>query len=509
MHAAAAMPGKGAERIAGRALSAQMSRGARLTRRRIGHIFSHASSFAGESGLRAGAEGETAPETLRPKDREEERDSGKRRGAFGAPPTDGRNPQGGSIERRSGEISQVTGQRGRAEKRNVRCLRIAPKAGEFALTAEPDLPHAPLALLPLDGLHRRLGARMAPFAGYDMPVQYASGIVAETLHTREKAGLFDVSHMGQAILSGAGAARALESLVPADLAGLAPGRTRYTQFLGSDGGILDDLMVTRLPGVEERLFLVANAARKAADFELIRTALPQADLAVLDRALIALQGPRAASVLGALLPGAEDMPFMSWRAFDDGASSVFVSRSGYTGEDGFEISLRTERAESFVTRLLENGDVAPVGLGARDALRLEAGLPLYGHDLDETTDPVEAALAWSIGKRRRAEGGFPGFARIAAALRDGPARLRVGLLPQSKAPVREGATLFAPGGEVVGHVTSGGFAPTLQRPIAMGYVARAHAAPGAALATELRGSRIEVAVAPLPFVPHRYFKPQN
>lgn len=379
------------------------------------------------------------------------------------------------------------------------------------MTAQPqtDPKSAPLAHLPLDALHRSLGARMAAFAGYDMPVQYASGIVSETLHTRQKAGLFDVSHMGQAILAGAGAARALETLAPADLAGLMAGRTRYTQLVDDRGGVLDDLLVTRLPGVEERLLLVVNASRKTSDFALIAERLPQFDLILLDRALIALQGPRAAAVLGALLPGAEDLPFMSWRAFDEGVSSFFVSRTGYTGEDGFEISVRADRAELFVAGLLQNADVAPVGLGARDALRLEAGLPLYGHDLDETTDPVEAGLAWSIGKRRRMEGGFPGFERISAALRDGPSRLRVGLLPQTKAPVREGAILISQSGEVVGHVTSGGFSPTLQRPIAMGYVARDHAVPGVSLATELRGQRIGVEVAPLPFVAHRYFKPHS
>ncbi|MGJ0394474.1 MAG: glycine cleavage system aminomethyltransferase GcvT [Methylocystis sp.] len=374
------------------------------------------------------------------------------------------------------------------------------------MTAQPNSDSAPPAHLPLDALHRSLGARMARFAGYDMPLQYASGIVSETLHTRQKAGLFDVSHMGQAILAGAGAARALESLTPADLVGLAPGRMRYTQLLNENGGILDDLMATRLPGVEERLLLVVNAARKTGDFALIRERLPQFDFIPLNRALIALQGPRAASVLGALLPGAEDLPFMHWQAFEEGVSSFFVSRSGYTGEDGFEISMPVDGAELFVKALLGNEDVAPAGLGARDALRLEAGLPLYGRDLDETTDPVEAGLAWSIGKRRRADRGFPGFARIDAALSEGPQRLRVGLLPQTKAPVREGAILISQSGEVVGHVTSGGFSPTLQRPIAMGYVAREFATPGASLATELRGNRIGVDVAPLPFVAHRYHK---
>ena len=363
-----------------------------------------------------------------------------------------------------------------------------------------------LAKLPLDALHRSLGARMAPFAGYDMPLQYEAGIVAETLHTRRGASLFDVSHMGQAILGGAGAARALENLTPADLMSLAPQRTRYTQLLNENGGILDDLMITRLPGVEERLLLVVKAARKQQDFALIAASLRRFDFNPLDRALLALQGPRAAAVLGALLPGAEDLAFMGWRAFDFGGAPLFVSRSGYTGEDGFELSVRAEHAADLAHLLLAHEDVAPAGLGARDALRLEAGLPLYGHDLDETTDPVEASLGWSIGRRRRAEGGFPGDARIRQGLEQGPARSRVGLLPRSKAPLREGAELYA-SETLVGHVTSGGFSPTLQRPIAMGYVAIKYANVGATLSATLRDRRIEVDVAGLPFVPHRYFKP--
>jgi len=377
---------------------------------------------------------------------------------------------------------------------------------------ERDLASAALASLPLDALHRRLGARMAPFAGYDMPLQYEAGIVAETLHTRRRASLFDVSHMGQAILGGAGAARGLESLTPADLASLSPGRTRYTQLLNENGGILDDLLVTRLPGVEERLLLVVNAARKHVDFPLIAAALPQFDFHPLDRALLALQGPRAAEVLGARLPGVEDLPFMGWRAFDFGGAPLFVSRSGYTGEDGFEMSLRAEHAEEFARFLLAHEDVAPAGLGARDALRLEAGLPLYGHDLDETTDPVEAGLGWSIGKRRRMEGGFPGFERIRLALEQGPARKRVGLEPRSKAPLREGAKLSAPEEGAIGQVgavTSGGFSPTLQRPIAMGYVASGYANLATTLSAPLRDKCVDVAVTALPFVPHRYFKTSN
>ncbi|MBM3564111.1 MAG: glycine cleavage system aminomethyltransferase GcvT [Alphaproteobacteria bacterium] len=363
-----------------------------------------------------------------------------------------------------------------------------------------------LAKLPLDALHRRLGARMAPFAGYDMPLQYEQGIVAETVHTRRAASLFDVSHMGQAILAGAGVARALENMTPADLISLAPERTRYTQLLNENGGILDDLLITRLPGVEERMLLVVNASRKREDFALIGAALPRFDFNPLDRALLALQGPRAAAVLGALLPGAEDLAFMGWRAFDFGGAPLFVSRSGYTGEDGFELSVRAEHSEDLAHLLLAHEDVVPAGLGARDALRLEAGLPLYGHDLDDTTDPVEAGLGWSIGRRRRVEGGFPGFERIRQAFERGPVRKRVGLLPQTKAPLREGAILCAPDGETVGHVTSGGFSPTLQRPIAMGYVLSECANDGSTLSATLRDKRIGVDLAALPFVPHRYFK---
>ncbi len=346
---------------------------------------------------------------------------------------------------------------------------------------------------------------MVPFAGYDMPLHYAAGIVAEHLHTRAKAGLFDVSHMGQAILAGPGAARLLETLTPADLMELAPERTRYTQLLDESGGILDDLMATRLPGRDERLFLVVNAATKRQDFALIARKLPQLALHVQEaRAMLALQGPRAADALKGLLPGVEELSFMDWRAFDFEGAGVYVTRSGYTGEDGFEISLPCAVAEGFALRLLDHPDVAPIGLGARDSLRLEAGVCLYGHDIDATTDPVEAGLTFSIGKRRRIEGGFPGFARIRAALDRGPARLRVGLSPQGKAPVREGAPILAGDGREVGRVTSGGFSPSLARPIAMGYVERALAAPGTPLHTELRGKTVELVVTKLPFLPHRY-----
>jgi aminomethyltransferase len=384
----------------------------------------------------------------------------------------------------------------------MRGAALGPESVVSDPVAIQRLPH-----IPLDALHRRLGARMAPFAGYDMPVQYPAGIVAEHLHTRSKAGLFDVSHMGQAILAGAGAARLLESLAPADILGLASERTRYTQFLNESGGILDDLMVTRLPGRDERLFLVVNAVTKARDFALLKARLPSLMLRVLDeRALLALQGPSAARILPQLLPGAEDMVFMEWRAFDYKGGGVYVSRSGYTGEDGFEISIPIALAEEFASRLLDHPDVAPIGLGARDSLRLEAGLCLYGHDIDETTDPIEAGLSWSISKRRREEGGFPGYERVHTALEGGLTRRRIGLLPQSKTPVREGAVIFTKAGRRMGRVTSGGFSPSLSRPIAMGYVACEFAEPGARLITEVRGKGVELCVAPLPFVPHRYFK---
>ncbi|HEY8578710.1 MAG TPA: glycine cleavage system aminomethyltransferase GcvT [Beijerinckiaceae bacterium] len=359
---------------------------------------------------------------------------------------------------------------------------------------------------PLHALHARLGARMAAFAGYDMPIQYPAGVLAEHRWTRDSAGLFDVSHMGQAILEGLDAARGLETLVAADLVALPEGRTRYTQLLNAAGGVLDDLMVTRCAGRREgaeRLLLVVNAARKEADFALIRARLPHLVLTPLeDRALLALQGPLAVDALAAHWPALRDMPFMSF--VTEGAR--FAWRSGYTGEDGFEISTPAQEAEAFAQRLLEDPRVRPVGLGARDSLRLEAGLCLYGHDLDETTSPVEAGLAWSIGRRRRAEGGFPGAERILRELRDGPARRRVGLALEGRQPAREGAEIVTPAGEEVGRVTSGGFAPSLDRPVAMGYVAAAHAGPGARLDLRVRGKALPARVVATPFVPHRFVR---
>jgi aminomethyltransferase len=372
---------------------------------------------------------------------------------------------------------------------------------------------AELKVTPLDALHRELGARMAPFAGYDMPIQYRSGILAEHAHTRAKAGLFDVSHMGQAWLEGPdyeSAARAMERLCAADLMGLAPGRQRYSQLLNAEGGIVDDFMATRPVGDAHGLYLVFNAARKDVDAELVAAHLPEGFVfrRLEDRALLALQGPAAAAVLQRVT-GADEigaMPFMSANKYVWGAVDAFVSRSGYTGEDGFEISLPAKEAETFARRLLGEPEVAMIGLGARDTLRLEAGLCLYGHELDETTDPIEAGLAWSIQKRRRAESGFPGAARIQAALASGPSRRRVGLRLEGRAPAREGAEIVGSDGEKVGIVTSGGFGPSVGAPIAIGYVAAKFAAPGTELSLLVRGKPLNAKVAALPFHPHAYFR---
>ena len=380
------------------------------------------------------------------------------------------------------------------------------------MAADAGSPDEVLKQTPLHAQHVALGARMVPFAGYDMPVQYRDGIIAEHNWARENAGLFDVSHMGQAYLEGPDAGRLLESLVPADISGLEERRTRYTQLLNDQGCILDDLMVTRRgprkPG-EECLLLIVNAARKHADFALIREKLPQLKLTVIeDRALLAIQGPKAVEVLSRGWPGiGGNMPFMSfWSSETSGhfGMGFYFWRSGYTGEDGFEISLPGDMAAGFIERHLSGPSVKPIGLGARDSLRLEAGLCLYGHDIDETTSPVEAGLVWSIGKRRRSEGGFPGFARIKEELTNGPSRKRVGLLLDGRQPAREGADIATKDGAMIGKVTSGGFSPTLQRPIAMGYVASAHAAHGTLLDIIVRGKLLPAVVSPMPFVPHRY-----
>ncbi|WP_067220681.1 glycine cleavage system aminomethyltransferase GcvT [Stappia indica] len=371
----------------------------------------------------------------------------------------------------------------------------------------------PLLSTPLTDLHRELGARLVPFAGYEMPVQYPAGIIAEHSHTREKAGLFDVSHMGQAWLVGPDhetTARALEAMVPSDVAVLKPGRQRYTVLLNAEGGIVDDLMVARPQGAENegRLFLVVNASRKAVDYALIAANLPDnVTLEVIeDRALIALQGPMAAEVMAAHAPAAADMAFMGVAQMEFDGIAVYVSRSGYTGEDGYEISVPAGAAEPLARALLADERVAPIGLGARDSLRLEAGLCLYGHDLDETTSPVEGAITFVLQKRRKEEANFPGAARILSELADGPSRVRVGLTLAGRAPAREGAEIRAADGSVIGVLTSGGFAPTLGAPIAMGYVDPAHAAVGTPVKLVVRGRELEASVAEMPFVPQRYHR---
>lgn len=367
---------------------------------------------------------------------------------------------------------------------------------------------------PLYDLHVSFGGKMVPFAGYDMPVQYPAGVLKEHLQTRSAAGLFDVSHMGQIALrpkSGKveDAARALERLVPQDILAIAPGRQRYAQFTNADGGILDDLMVANFG---DHLFLVVNAACKEADEAHLRANL--ASDCVIDslegRALIALQGPKAESALAKLCAEVPAMTFMDAGPHQVAGLACFVSRSGYTGEDGFEISVPAAGAERLAKTLLENPDVMPIGLGARDSLRLEAGLCLYGHDIDTTTTPVEAALEWSVQKSRRSggvrAGGFPGAEKILAHFDNGASRRRVGLLAQGRAPVREGALLFADAtsSEPIGQVTSGGFGPSLNAPVAMGYVPKALSALDTKIFAEVRGQRLPLTVAAMPFVKNTY-----
>jgi aminomethyltransferase len=375
-------------------------------------------------------------------------------------------------------------------------------------------PPSGLKRTPLHALHLASGGKMVPFAGYDMPVQYGTGVLREHLHTRAHAGLFDVSHMGQIALrpkSGKlqDAALALERLVPQDMLAVAPGRQRYAQFTNESGGILDDLMVANF---SNHLFLVVNAACKAEDEAHLRAHL--SDLCIIeplpDRALIALQGPKAESVLAKLCREAPAMRFMDAGPRRVGGIECFVSRSGYTGEDGFEISVPAEAAERLAGDLLADGDVLPVGLGARDSLRLEAGLCLYGHDIDTSTTPVEGGLEWSIQKSRRKggarPGGFLGADLILSQLEQGAPRRRVGFKPEGRAPVREAAALFADAAssEPIGAVTSGGFGPSLNAPVAMGYLPLPLATPGALVFAELRGQRLPLKVSPMPFVPNTY-----
>jgi len=387
-----------------------------------------------------------------------------------------------------------------------------PQAGGIvAGAAAPQAAAAALKQTPLHSLHVTRGARMVPFAGYDMPVQYPDGIIAEHNHVRTEAGLFDVSHMGQAFLVGADhetVARALETLVPADILNLAPGRQRYTQFTDESGGILDDLMVTRSADPDEDgvLMLIVNAATKDADYAHLAARLPagvrliRAD----HRALIAVQGPRAVLAVGRHCPEAVALRFMGAITTRFDGIECHISRSGYTGEDGYEISCKATRVRAIVERLLSEPSVRLIGLGARDSLRLEAGLCLYGHDIDTTTSPVEAALTWSIQKRRREEGGFPGAERVQRELRDGATRLRVGIRPDGRAPAREGTEIQSAEGVAIGKITSGGFGPSVNGPISMGYVAKDFAAPGTAVQLIVRGKPLPAQIVTLPFVPHRY-----
>jgi aminomethyltransferase len=370
---------------------------------------------------------------------------------------------------------------------------------------------------PLHGLHVAAGARMVPFAGYDMPVQF-DGVMAEHRWTREQAGLFDVSHMGPCFLTleaGIGGGDAaheaiaalVEELVPSDIKGLKPGQARLTVLLNAAGGILDDLIITRPLGEAEQgaLYIVVNGAMKAQDWAIFETAF--AGRAVLtradDRILFALQGPQAASIMSSFFPGCEDLSFMHHMPFEMNGARCIVSRCGYTGEDGFEVLIAPGAGLPLIEEMLADERVRPVGLGARDTLRLEAGLCLYGHDLSPEISPVEADLAWVIQKRRREAGDFPGAERILRELKEGPARKRVGIRPLERAPAREG-TEISRDGAIIGHVTSGGFGPSVEGPVAMGYVAAAHAAPGTKIDLMIRGTPRPAEIAPLPFVPHRY-----
>jgi aminomethyltransferase len=345
---------------------------------------------------------------------------------------------------------------------------------------------------------------MVPFAGYDMPVQY-EGIIAEHVWTRTNAGLFDVSHMGQLLVHGRGADKALENLLPSDLLAQGDMKLKYSLLLDADGGIIDDLMVTRRG---EDFYIVVNGATKHGDIHEFETRLPREIVVdhMKEQALLALQGPRAAEVLDSIVPGVSELSFMEGRAFQWGDETLWISRSGYTGEDGFEISVRGSAVDALAEALVLNDLVKPIGLGARDSLRLEAGLPLYGHDLGHHTTPVMAGLNFAINKRRRGEGGFAGSLRILAELESGPAQKRVGFNVEGRQPVREGALVLDGEGNELGKITSGGFSPSLQRPIAMGYVATPFANVGTELKLEQRGKLFDARVAAMPFVPHRYHR---
>ncbi|MBD8678107.1 glycine cleavage system aminomethyltransferase GcvT [Sphingomonas sp. CFBP 13720] len=390
---------------------------------------------------------------------------------------------------------------------------LADPAHELRADGTDPVEELPPQVLPLDAWHRAHGGRMVPFAGYTMPVQY-EGIMAEHLWTRESAGLFDVSHMGQLLIHGTDAVAALEALLPGDLAILKSAKMRYSLLLDDNGGILDDLMVTRLGDSQPfgeaegaAFYMVVNGATKYDDIGHLREHLPDAITLnhLDDRALLAVQGPKAVDALDRIVPGVAALTFMTAGAFAWQGHALWISRSGYTGEDGFEISLPEEAAADFADAITAEPEVKPIGLGARDSLRLEAGLPLYGHDLSPDITPVAADLGFALSKRRREEGGFPGAERILAERRDGPALKRVGLIVEGRQPVREGAEVIDDAGTVVGHVTSGGFGPSVQLPIAMAYLPPALAQGGVVTLLQ-RGKRHPARVVPMPFVPHRYVR---
>jgi len=358
--------------------------------------------------------------------------------------------------------------------------------------------------LPLDAWHRSRGARMVPFAGYEMPVQY-EGIIAEHLWTRENAGLFDVSHMGQLLIHGHNVDAALETLMPGDFRAAADMKPKYSLLLDDDGGIIDDLMATRRG---EDFYVVVNGATKHGDIAVMQNRLPGGVVVdyMKEQALLALQGPRAVDALETIVPGVRELGFMQGGPFNWKGNNLWISRSGYTGEDGFEISVASIAAAELADAITAHELARPIGLGARDSLRLEAGLPLYGHDLDLGTTPVMADLTFAINKRRRAEGGFPGAMRILAELQNGAVQKRVGFEVEGRQPVREGALVLDGEGNEVGKITSGGFSPSLQRPIAMGYVASHLAENGTTLKLEQRGKLFDARVVPMPFVPHRYHR---
>lgn len=368
-----------------------------------------------------------------------------------------------------------------------------------------------LEITPLHALHIEMGAKMVPFAGYDMPVQYKDGVLAEHLHTRASAGLFDVSHMGQAFLVGPDhetVCRALEALVPGEILGLTPGAIRYTLLLNAEGGIRDDLMVTRTQR-DGTLFLIVNAACKHRDFAHIEAHLPDGVVLqrIEDRALIALQGPKAVEVLARFAPAVSDMDFMTSVDMDVAGIACYVSRSGYTGEDGNEISVPADKAVDLTRKLLGEAEVKPIGLGARDSLRLEAGLCLYGHDIDETTTPVEGALSWTIAKRRREEANFPGAQKILGQIASGVSRKRVGILPDGKAPARDHTEITDASGNVIGEITSGSYGPSVGGPIAMGYVATEFAKVGTDVQLMVRGKGRPAKIVAMPFVEKRFHRP--